>query len=670
VLSIETAFSPDELRALRPIEQCLPSAWAQQNRVLTRRQSSRPGPWQNENAPPLKGLMDLCVRKTIREIWLVKAAQIGASEAIRNVLGHRAQREPDPALIVLPDEKVGRKIVGKRLLPLFEDTDCLKELMTGSRRDAKLTSILLINGFELGLAWAGSAASLASDPIRLAVLDEVDKFPEFTGREAAPVDLARVRLRTYTELHLSLLIALSTPTTRNGPITKGFEACSIKLWYFVPCPHCRTNQRLIFDRLKWEKFKEQPTDEARANLIRMRKAAWYQCAKCNGRIEEHHKKAALLAGYWGTLDGKWKLFFDGHEEGAFPEGDRVGVHLSALYDLSTSFAAIAAEAVEAGKNPEKLMHLRNSTLAEVFEQPVATPTVNLFASKCRPDPESDFVPPKAKLVPKWASRLLMTVDTQKDHFWFVIRAFGYRYRSQRIHHGKVQSFEDLKQLFDNAYFPYQDDAYPPIRCHMAGIDSGGTKVDVDRSRTDEVYQFCLTDPIRLKPLKGASKPSDQPIRLRKVIYSPANKARNPYEVWLFLIDPGYYQDLLAHYSTLTIPLVDEKTGELLGDEDFWQLNDVDDGEYNAHLANMHKVRLDARGFEERWVPKTEGARVDLRDCEVYQLAMAHGPANCGTLPSPQQMAEQLEAQRQAQLRPPVGLRTPDGRPFIATQRKV
>src|SRR4051812_26747469 len=108
---------PDQIRhAWRPLEKIRPSQWAAANRKLTRRQSSRPGQWDNANAPCLVGIMDLCVRETVNELWICKAAQVGVSEAVRNVIGFFAQREPDPLLLVLPNEEVGKKIVTKRLI--------------------------------------------------------------------------------------------------------------------------------------------------------------------------------------------------------------------------------------------------------------------------------------------------------------------------------------------------------------------------------------------------------------------------------------------------------------------------------------------------------------------------------------------------------------------------
>jgi phage terminase large subunit GpA-like protein len=112
---IATRWLPAELAAWRPAERLPPSAWAEKHRVLTRTQSARHGKWRNAHAPHLAGLMDLCVRRDIEEITIVKAAQVGVSEALRNVIGYYAYQEPDPILLVLPDEQSGRKIVARRL---------------------------------------------------------------------------------------------------------------------------------------------------------------------------------------------------------------------------------------------------------------------------------------------------------------------------------------------------------------------------------------------------------------------------------------------------------------------------------------------------------------------------------------------------------------------------
>src|SRR5215470_17887647 len=140
-----------EFLAFRPAERLSPSAWAEKHRVLPRGQSARPGPWRNANAPYLAGLMDLCCNRDIEEITIVKAAQIGVSEALRNVIGYYAHQEPDPILLVLPDEQSGRKIVAQRIVPSLRDTPVLHKLFTDASRDIQTRHITLANGFTLRL---------------------------------------------------------------------------------------------------------------------------------------------------------------------------------------------------------------------------------------------------------------------------------------------------------------------------------------------------------------------------------------------------------------------------------------------------------------------------------------------------------------------------------------
>src|SRR5262249_24522249 len=52
----------------------------------------------SQSGPYLTGLMDLCCNRDIEEITIVKAAQIGVSEALRNVIGYFADKEPDPII--------------------------------------------------------------------------------------------------------------------------------------------------------------------------------------------------------------------------------------------------------------------------------------------------------------------------------------------------------------------------------------------------------------------------------------------------------------------------------------------------------------------------------------------------------------------------------------------
>lgn len=677
-------WDEDERKAWRPPENPKVWEWAARKRYLSRRQSPRcPGRWNDRNQPILRGIMEVASRRSVRELWIKKSGQLGVSEAIRNVIGCRAEHDPLPALLVLPDEKKGREIIRKRIIPLFTETDSLAELLTGRRLDFKLTAISLVNGFDFQLGWAGSPTSLKSDPMGLVILDEVDAFQPLAGRESDAVSLARARLRTLEKQRRSLLIGSSTPSTDEGPVAQEFgiddeHGCPVKLFYFVPCPHCGTYQRLTFDRLVFQKFTELIDPARRAAAIKSREAAWFECDNPNcaathpaeeGKIREAHKLGMLLQGYWGTRDGSWKLYFDGREEGAQPEGDKVGMHAPAFYDVSVTWAAIAAEFVECEGRVEKLQAFYNNTLGETFKLHVGGPaTASVFERMCTPDSEKGFAPPPEKQLQPWVSRLLMTVDTQKDHFYWVIRGYGPHgntFRSHRVDHGQAATFGDLEEIFYRRAYPYAGNPFPPIRCFKLGIDArGGTKDDrLPANRTQQVYEWCVLDPEFRVPLLG-DKPFEQRIKWRRHDYQPARQDRNPFTVISYLWDGTYFRDLLAAYIHATLPLIDLNTGEVLGSVPQWQLNANNDPVYNRHLSNVIKRQVrSGRTRVEMWGPKHEGARHDFHDCEAEQVVMALNMGACSTLPTPEQMARVMTP-------PPVstGIRMPDGRAYLANQR--
>jgi phage terminase large subunit GpA-like protein len=683
-------WTPDVCDNWAPPEQLTPAEWAEKYRTLSRRQSpSRPGPWLNANQPALVGIMVLAVYAGVRELWIKKSAQFGGSEAIRCIIGWLADLYPCPVLLVLPNEKKGREDIRKKIIPLFHDTKRLKRHLSVRKLDNKLNAITLTNGFELTLGYAGSTTSIAGDPQAVVVLDEVDKF-ENLSQQADPVAEARVRLRTVRGQGKGLLVANSTPSTGNGPIAVGYAKCTIKLYFFLHCPHCGEPFRPTFDQLTWEKFADLLSAEERAERIKARNAAWIQCPHCaarelvasvypeSKRIVDRHKRRMIQDGFWATEDRTWRIYCDGHAEGIKPEGERIGLQINALFDLSVSFSDVAAEFVACDGQYDRLKDFYNLTLGEEFKDVAADVIVSVFSAKCRPNEDLGFIPPLAKTIPPWASKLLMTVDTQKTHFWFVVRAWGANFRSQRVHHGRATSFEEIEDLYYRAAWHYENDCYPPLTCFgqaPLAIDSGGgmDRTETDASITDRVYQWCLKDPTWRFPIKGASKPFDGHVRWKDLTYQDPTKKRAPYSVRLHFIDPIQSRDLLMSYVTLRQQVVNPQTGEVDPDHeiDQWLLNDCDDEEYNRHLAVMAKSRIKSgRGFIEKYGPKTPGARHDYHDLESYQIAWAlYGPGKCFALPTPKQLIAMYARSQQPAPARSTGIRMPDGRPFFATQRK-
>jgi len=623
-------WTDEERAAFEPPEDLLPSEWAERYRILPRGQSPRPGPWRNENAPYLIFIMDLAVAVGVIQVNIVKAAQLGVSEGGRNILGRMAHLDPEPAGIALPDRAKGRKIIQNRLIPLFRDTEILRPLVGRKAADLQSEQIRLVNGFLLHLMWSGSASSMASDPMCLDINDEVDKFEEWTGREADAVSLTWKRLRAYEDR--AKQFNMSTATTRYGKIWVLFEESDVQLYYHVPCPHCGVYQRLVFPQLKWG-HRDVAHHLLRAALVRQSGDVWYECTVCGERIEERHKADMVRAGHWRRLDGPCVdaagTAHDNAEDVAiWPAGTRIGLQISALYCLWEGWADVAAEFMRAKGNLAATYDFRTQTLGEPWEQQIEQAGASVYAGKCRRAELEEGI------VPTWAAKVLATVDTQHDHFWLVLRAWGAGMRSQRVWHGRVETFGELDRLCFHTPWPWSDPNRPPTVPDLVGIDSGGTRLEGEEtSRTMQVYQWAWPRKARVRVLKGAARPREAQWLWRGQAVLDAGTTgrrgrvtRARRELALWMLDTHRLADVLADLIMRGVPAedADQAAAEPDPEQEAWLLNRRADPEYTEHMSNAVKVVVRrGSGLHEEWVPRTSGARMDLWDCEVYQVALAH-----------------------------------------------
>ena len=558
-----------------------PAQWAERYRVLSRRQSSRPGRWSSEAAPALAGLMNLATHPRVRKLSVQKAGQVGASEAFRNVVGFLADREPDPVLLVLPNESHGRGIFADRILPLFEDTPRLRELLSPSGRDTTLSQVRLTNGFTIRLGWSGSAVALAANPARLVWNDEVDKFQPWVGDESDPVSLAEIRVATYAN---SIIINTSTPTTRDGLIFRLYDSATTKIAYHVPCPHCSAFAPLVFDQLKWPKL--DITDKhQRAAAVVARDLACYVCKSCGAEHRDADRARMLMRGCWTTADGSWRLYVDGTEHGELPRDAEIGAHVWAVHSLAPKhrYAQIAAEFIRSEGDPMRTMNFRNGWLGEVHEVKTATTPHDIIRTKAL----SAAAP---HVIPAWAVMLIATADVQKDHFWYVIRAWGYELKSQLVRYGLCHTFDELYRVGLESAFPIEGRAGEVAKPSYLLIDTGG-------SRTSEVYDFAKQDR-RIVPCKGASQKMQRPWSM-----SP-----QPNGLTLRIIDTDYYKDVLHRF--INDP-----------DEARWTPHNAVNDDYAQQLVSEHKI-FDRKRHKEIWIPVTSGRANHLWDCEVMQAAAA------------------------------------------------
>lgn len=579
----DVLWSELEIRAWQRPRAISVSEWVDENRFLDPLTSAEPGQWMTQRTPYLKGIMDAFIDPMVEDITIMASTQVGKTESMFNMLGYAVDQDPAPTLWVMPREPDARSISADRITPMIRLSPALRAHLTENDDDITRLEIKL-DRMVVYFAGANSPAALAQKPIRYLFLDETDKYPRFSGREADPVKLSTERTRTFWNRKI---VKCSTPTTREGYIFREYERTD-KCRYLVPCPHCREYQGFVFGQLKW------PDEERDPEAIKDAKLAWYECISCKQKIRDNDKQKILLEGLW-VPEG---LHVDktGKIRERIPNTTKKGFWINALYSPWLSFSEVAAEFLRSRESIELLMNFVNSWLAEIWEEKTEETKEEKVFERQGGYPEG--------LVPDKAIVLTGGVDVQKDHFFIVIRGWGIGEESWLVRACRVESWDDVTAvLFKTEYKKKSGD---PFRVRISCIDSG--------FRTDEVYEISRRWRDLARAIKGENHLSGVPYRPTRIDRNPKTGSVIEGGLSLWRLDTSLYKDKITRMVS-SAP----------GDPSQWHVFQGVSEDYVRQFCAEHKVlvrdKKSGRTWEE-WKKKSQGAPNHYWDAEVYSAAAA------------------------------------------------
>lgn len=559
-----TEYQKEALKFLKPPEDITVSEWADKYRILDAKTSAMPGPWRTEQTPYLKGIMDEFNNYETEEIVYIKPTQVGGTECLQNMAGYIIQQDPAPTMIVYPTDKLAESISENRLQPMIKAAPTLKKRFL-ENESSKLE--LQFDGMYLTLVGSNSPSSLASKAIRFLFLDEVDKYPGASKKEADPISLARERTKTF---HNRKIFITSTPTLKTGHIWKAKEDADIEKHFFVPCPHCGE-----YIEFKWKQV-HFPKEEG-MSLADRAEFASYVCQECGCVITDQDKPDMLRLGEWRTVKQNTKFV------------RKVAFWMNTLYSPFVRFSEVVKEFLKSKDDPEQLQNFVNSWLAEPWEDTKLKTNADLVMER-----QTEY---EELVVPDWAKMLTGGVDVQENCLYWTIRAWGSYLTSQNIAHGQAFSFQEVERVMN---LEYQMPDGTPMVVALALIDSG--------YNADLVYDFCVSNSDWALPSKGSSNPM-----LSHYKMSTVNKTDSrAFGMNLVLVDTGKYKDMIAGRMK-------KKNGS-----GSWMVYAGCDREYAEQVTAEHKVNVKMGNgkVKQEWQLKTSHADNHYLDCEVYALAAA------------------------------------------------
>lgn len=531
--------------------------------MLDSKSSAMPGPWRNDKTPYLTGVMDEFCNFDTEEIALVKATQLGGTESLFNMLGWIIQQDPSPTMLVYPSDVLGESISVNRFQPMLRASEPLRQRW---RENDSSKLELQFDGMYLTIVGSNSPANLASRPVRFLFLDEVDKYPGATKKEADPIKLARERTKTF---HNRKIFMTSTPTLKSGHIWQALEDADVVKHFFVPCPHCEK-----YIELKWSQV-TFPNEDGMSYMDRA-ELANYVCQECGSVITDQDKPKMLRFGEWRVVQQNAAI------------ARKVAFWINTLYSPFVRWSEIAREFLLSKDNPDTFQNFTNSWLAEPWEDTKLKTNADTVMDRQTELPE--FV------VPEWAKILTGGVDVQENCLYWSIRAWGNYLTSQNIAHGQAFSFAEVERIMNLQYSKADGTA---MVVQLALIDSG--------DNTDAVYDFCASNSDWALPSKGSSHPMTTHFKL-----STVNKTDSrAYGMKLVMIDTDKYKDMIAGRM---------KKNNGSGS---WMVYQGCDREYAEQVTAEHKVNVrSGQHTVQKWTLKTSHADNHYLDTEVYAMCAA------------------------------------------------
>jgi phage terminase large subunit GpA-like protein len=569
----ESGISRMVQRHVKPRPITTVTEWADKNRKLTTEGSGEPGQWSTSRTPYLAEIMDsLSVTSPVERVVMMFASQIGKTEVGLNWIGYVMDHSPAAMLVVVPTLEVRKKWVLQRLSPMLRETPPLRELFSGSKRDATNSEdIKTFPGGMVVLAGANSPSSLASMPIKYVLCDEVDSYEtEFSDEGDA---LGVISQRTVTFPRRKILL-ISTPKKDKGEsvIEAEYEKTDMREFH-VPCPHCGEYQVL-----RWKH-----ADGVYGVVPRETTGAVYYVCRadgCGAYIEEHHKPDMLARGRWIPRH---------------PERKARGYHLSALYapiGLGLSWAELFAEWKEAQHDTGKLKSFLQLKLGETWEN-----------KKEGADPLS--IVARLETYPEQMPRRVRSIgiDVQKGRVEMSVYDFGPGDECWGIDHIIIEGDVAGQEIWDELR-----DEIANIRPDCGGIDTGYSATEC-YAFADKVRWMLIT-----KGIEGKDKPfvEDNETRKRR-LRKRRKKGHSP-----FLVSNTAAMALITQRLNLPSPTEGQSRPGYIhfpkGDPAF------DDEFFRQLASSAHvEVKRNKRSVFE-WKEKATHPRNEAFDC--WKLALA------------------------------------------------
>ncbi len=577
------------LAAMRPAPKTTPREWADRFRVVPKGTSQDHGRWRPHpfQIAPLEAIG----RRGVDSVLYIGPSQIaGKTEILLNTIGHFTHADPSPQIFVTYSVDMATRCSKHRVAPMIRQVPELRARVKDARSRDSGNTILdkEFDGGQLTLVGANSAGGLAMYPKRVAMFDEVDRYPESAGIEGDSIEIALARTAGFRN---AVVVYVTSPGDKKVNRSWRLWKLTDQQEWSIPCGDCGTFQAPRWAQVHWD----NDTDGTP-----LTETAHYVCDHCGS--------------VWTERD-RWRACARGKFIATAPFKGRHGFRLNALGVAGRSLAKIVDHWLRVQGNPNELKVFTNTVLSEWWESAESVDDDALYARAQR----DNWLPAPRIDVPAGGAVLTLGVDIQKDRVEYEVVVWGLGEESWSVAYGVIpgdvrQDPHVLGQQLDAILVkPWIHASGHPLWIRAACIDANYA--------SQAVYRY--TAPRQSLPtpagksrfvfaVKGISRHSE-PVWPAKPTRTKRRKRGDvPTNLWLINVDAAKMQVLGR------LGITDPGPG-------YCHFPISRPREYYKQLTSeTYELRWRAGRQAVVWSLKSPGARNEPFDCRVYAYSAMVG----------------------------------------------
>lgn len=443
--------------------------WCKDNIYLSSETSPYTGMISFERTPWIEEILNDCDKPWIEEFDIMASTQVGKTTIEFCFLSKEMDTNPSMMQLSIPNDNDVSNYIAKKLDPFLKGVKSLQSKLIDRKEEEKKRLKIATKEIAGGTVFITGNTSTArrTNTVRVILLDEVALFG--SGHVAE----FRGRTKFFEKTGRKILI-VSSRKHKGDEIELAYDGAYCKKELHILCKGCNTffyPTSKHFKYLTKQEYKEQNKIESIENNTDYKRKA-----KNTGRVE-------CQCGHCITSKDIEDLVREKNVKLVIVEGNdnesRHGYKLNALATALTNYSTIVEELIDAGDDDEKLATIYQDYFNETHEIKFEETNSNdmLILSNSLTEWE----------IPKDTYKIYMGVDTQKDHFWYEVKAVGYNTVTHTLSCGRLETFADIEDIWEYGQSLEDKDGGLWMISKM-GIDRRGYNQDGVK-RTDEVDYF-------------------------------------------------------------------------------------------------------------------------------------------------------------------------------------